>query len=199
MTDPTLTPAEIALALASPNFVLHCALRAANGVDSRASMPPEYAHCRAQAQSRLTGSMAVSPFVGTDEHGVRGTFFPFADLSVRTPGVFTLFFSLHQIVPGSRSAPRLAEIVSAPFTVYHAKGFPGMQASTPLTTALRIQGCHLGIKQGSEKRLSGRRARGAGAGSVRPSADGDGDGDGDDSDADNGPSSKRPKTATSDL
>ena len=45
----------------------------------------------------------------------------------------------------------MAEVVTDVFTVYNAKDFPGMQASTPLTKRLKEQGCLISIKKGNDK------------------------------------------------
>ncbi|KAL1967327.1 hypothetical protein VTN77DRAFT_3373 [Rasamsonia byssochlamydoides] len=73
------------------------------------------------------------------------TFFVFADLSVRTAGVYRLKFRLMdwgRAMESGMSQPILAEVWSDPFRVYSSKDFPGMRKSTRLTERLR----ELGVK-----------------------------------------------------
>jgi hypothetical protein len=101
------------------------------------------------------GSLVGTPFVGKDEHGKEGCFFTFADLSCRTPGSFRLKFSVIMIDPTRagiiRHFPILTEVQSDVFTVYNAKDFPGMVASTQLAHSLKAQGCILQLKKGNDK------------------------------------------------
>lgn len=75
--------------------------------------------------------------------GLPATFFVFADLSVRTAGLYRLLFRLTNFSniggPGE-SKPILAEIWSEPFRVHAAKDFPGMQESSYLTERLKALG-----------------------------------------------------------
>jgi hypothetical protein len=52
--------------------------------------------------------------------------------------------------PGHRT-PVVALVMSDVFTVYNAKDFPGMKASTTLTKRLKEQGCLISIKKGNDK------------------------------------------------
>ncbi|KAL2752825.1 hypothetical protein ACRALDRAFT_1065854 [Sodiomyces alcalophilus JCM 7366] len=101
------------------------------------------------------GSLAASAFVGEDENGEEGCFFCFSDLSCRTSGEYRLRFSVVVLDPlrgkvGKNSSIR-ASVMSDVFTVYSAKDFPGMLASTPLTRRLRDQGCLISIKKGKDR------------------------------------------------
>jgi len=101
------------------------------------------------------GTLVASPFVGLDEHNVEGCFFCFPDLSVRTPGTYSLKFSLVNLDP-SRMRPGMSEPVrstvkSSVFHVYNAKDFGGMRASTELTKSLKHQGCLISVKKGNAK------------------------------------------------
>ena len=93
--------------------------------------------------------------VGLDDDNNEGCFFCFPDLSCRTPGTFRLKFSLVVLNPlrmrPGAAAPIVATAMSEVFTVYNAKDFPGMSASTPLTKRLKDQGCLISIKKGNEK------------------------------------------------
>lgn len=111
----------------------------------------------------LMGNTVTSPYQAKDERGIAGAFFVFSDLSCRMPGRFRLHFTLMrvdptQLLPGMRQ-PCVASIGSDPFTVYTAKDFPGMRASTRLLTALREQGLNVGLKKGTEARMRKRRKR----------------------------------------
>lgn len=101
------------------------------------------------------GTLVSSPFVGKDEHDVEGCFFPFPDLSVRTPGTYSLRFSLMIIDPQrmrmGHSVPVSWVAYSDPFQVYNAKDFGGMRASTELTKKLKHQGCLISVKKGNAK------------------------------------------------
>jgi hypothetical protein len=161
-----------------PYAVMHCAIWSEAGDKDVSMMPEDY-----RPQRRLMGTVVSSSFVGLDEHGEEGCFFCFPDLSCRTPGSFRLKFSLVLLDP-ARSTPGYktpvsAEVMSAVFTVYNAKDFPGMQASTPLTKRLKEQGCLISIKKGNEK----------GGSSSRHDRDG---GDSDDDDYDDHQHSEMP-------
>ncbi|KAH8198680.1 hypothetical protein TruAng_007139 [Truncatella angustata] len=166
--DPLATPGDVREALRIPFMVMHCTIWDDTGKQDISFMPEEY-----RQQRRLMGTAVASPFTGRDETGVEGCFFCFPDLSVRTSGTFKLKFILVMADPlinfiGARHRIR-ASAISEVFTVYSAKDFPGMQASTPLTKKLKEQGCLISIKKGNERGGRGRN-----------------DSDDDDSDDDNG-------------
>ncbi|OAA54125.1 Velvet factor [Niveomyces insectorum RCEF 264] len=148
--DPDATPEEISMRLRFQFTVLHCSIWNETGEQDNSAMPEDY-----RQQRRLMGTLVSSPFVGQDEHGEEGCFFCFPDLSCRTPGSFRLKFALVVLDPlGMRaggSSPIMATAMSDVFTVYNAKDFPGMQASTALTKRLKEQGCLISIKKGNEK------------------------------------------------
>ena len=118
------------------------------------------------------GTLVSSPFVGSDEYGIEGCFFTFPDLSCRTPGKYRLKFNLvvlnpREITTGHVSKVKAA-VLSDVFTVYNAKDFPGMQASSALARRLREQGCLIGIKKGNDGRGGGTGAgRAGGSGGKR--------------------------------
>ncbi|KAI5868148.1 velvet factor-domain-containing protein [Durotheca rogersii] len=147
--DPKATQEEIR---SQPKFrfsVMHCTIWNETGDQDCSGMPDDY-----RQQRRLMGTIVSSPFVGLDENNEEGCFFCFPDLSCRTPGTFRLRFSLVVLdphsVPGSRT-PVCAVAMSDVFTVYNAKDFPGMRASTALTKRLKEQGCLISIKKGNER------------------------------------------------
>ncbi|KAH8671870.1 velvet factor-domain-containing protein [Tricladium varicosporioides] len=150
--DPHATPEDISAMLRQPCAVVHCTLwdPVANKDDT--AMPGT---TDKRQQRRLMGTLVSSPFYGTDEHDVEGCFFTFPDLSVRTPGTYSLRFSLMiidpmQMRPGN-SIPVSSVVFSDPFHVYNAKDFSGMRASTELTKKLKHQGCLISVKKGNAK------------------------------------------------
>lgn len=71
------------------------------------------------------------------------TFFIFADLSVRSAGLYRLQFRLMNwgaVEDTGMAMPILAEAWSEPFRVYNAKDFPGMQDSSLLAEGLKQLG-----------------------------------------------------------
>lgn len=149
--DPTLTPEEISARLKQPYLVVHCTLWDP-ATDGDASQMPGTTDKR--QQRRLMGTLVSSPFVGKDEFNVEGCFFTFPDLSVRTPGVYSLKFKLVVLDPTrfgiqGHSAPVNSVAKSEPFQVFNAKDFGGMRASTELTKRLKHQGCLISVKKGN--------------------------------------------------
>lgn len=149
---PNLTEEELSAQLRG-HYVMSCSIYDETGTGDASFMPEEYRH-----QRRLIGSLVATPFVGKDEHSEEGCFFCFPDLSCRTLGAFRLKFSLIMInLARAREVkhfPVLVEVMSDRFTVYNAKDFPGMQASTELTKRLKEQGCIIPIKKGPDKSKS---------------------------------------------
>ncbi|KAI1417723.1 velvet factor-domain-containing protein [Hypoxylon sp. FL1857] len=147
--DPKATQEEIRAQLKFRFSVMHCTIWNETGDQDCSGMPDDY-----RQQRRLMGTIVSSPFVGFDENNEEGCFFCFPDLSCRTPGTFRLRFSLVVLdpnsVPGSRT-PVCATAMSDVFTVYNAKDFPGMRASTALTKRLKEQGCLISIKKGNDR------------------------------------------------
>ncbi|EPS27505.1 Sexual development regulator velC [Penicillium oxalicum] len=71
------------------------------------------------------------------------TFFIFADLSIRSAGLYRLQFRLMNwgsVEDTGQSMPILAEVWSDPFRVYAAKDFPGMRDSSLLVEGLKELG-----------------------------------------------------------
>ncbi|KAI1769068.1 velvet factor-domain-containing protein [Hypoxylon sp. FL1150] len=147
--DPKASQEEIRTQLKFRFSVMHCTIWNEAGDQDCSGMPDDY-----RQQRRLMGTIVSSPFVGFDENSKEGCFFCFPDLSCRTPGAFRLRFSLVVLdpnsVPGSKT-PVCATAMSEVFTVYNAKDFPGMRASTALTKRLKEQGCLISIKKGNER------------------------------------------------
>ncbi|KAJ4463464.1 velvet factor-domain-containing protein [Lentinula lateritia] len=94
-----------------------------------------------------TGSVVSSLYHLKDpQHGNEDAgFFVFPDLSVRTEGSYRLKLSLYEVV-GS-NVRHCRSIFSAPFYVYTAKKFPGMEESTPLSCSLADQGIKIRIRK----------------------------------------------------
>lgn len=158
--DPNASPEEIRNLVRQPWAVVHCVLwdPIANRDDT--AMPGA---TDKRQQRRLMGTLVSSPFVGNDEHGVEGCFFAFPDLSVRTPGTYSLKFSLVLLNParmfvGSKEKVK-SVVFSSTFHVYNAKDFCGMRASSALTKSLKLQGCLISVKKGNAGKNSGSRGR----------------------------------------
>jgi hypothetical protein len=150
-----LTKEETVKHLRYPHYVMSCSIYDESGSCDASFMPEEY-----RQQRRLMGLLVSAPFVGKDEHGEEGCFFCFPDLSCRTPGSFRLHFTLVKIDPirakEVKRFPTLVDAQSDVFTVYTAKDFPGMQASTKLTKRLKEQGCIISIKKGNDRSKNAR-------------------------------------------
>ena len=144
---PGMDPAE----LRYPFSVVHCTLWNEDGTADETAIPGQD---RRMAR-RLMGTLVASPFVGVDEDDQQGCFFCFPDLSCRTHGRYRLCFVLMRIEMGDlrpgRYMPILTSVMTDVFTVFTAKDFPGMRASTALTKALKRQGCAIAVKKGNEK------------------------------------------------
>lgn len=150
--DPRATQAELDTKMRYPFSVIHCELWNAE-LDREETAMPEIGE--RPPQRRLMGTLVASPFVGRDEFGVEGCFFPFPDLSCRTTGKYRLKFvlvvlNLANMKTGDR-LPFMATVLSDVFEVYPAKTFPGMVPSTELTKRLKEQGCLISVKKGHQK------------------------------------------------
>lgn len=87
------------------------------------------------------------------------TFFIFADLSIRSAGLYRLQFRLMNwgsVEDTGQSMPILAEAWSDPFRVYPAKDFPGMQDSSNLAEGLKALG-FVELKTRGKGKGKGRR------------------------------------------
>ncbi|EME45663.1 hypothetical protein DOTSEDRAFT_71382 [Dothistroma septosporum NZE10] len=163
-------------------LALTCSLLSPDGNDDETELPP--AHPDMPSTRRLMGTLVASPYQAKDERGTAGTFFVFPDLSCRSPGKFRLRFKLLRVdptntTPGSISGS-VASMTTDVFSVYTAKDFPGMRASSALLKALRRQGLNVGVKKGSEAR-KGKSKGGKGA-----KKDPDGSGSSEEEDSDGG-------------
>lgn len=156
INNPKLSKEDISQRYRHQYYVVHCTIWSKDGTEDCSIMPEEY-H---RQQRRLMGSLAASSFVGKDENGVEGCFFPFSDLSVRTSGEYRLKFSIVVLNPAQGKMGKSSKIHSSAmtdvFTVYSAKDFPGMKPSTLLTRRLKEQGCLISIKKGNDKAGGGR-------------------------------------------
>ncbi|KXT14792.1 hypothetical protein AC579_9647 [Pseudocercospora musae] len=172
-------------------LALHCTLLSPDGSDDETELPP--AHPEMPSTRRLMGTLVASPYPAKDENNHAGTFFVFPDLSCRSPGKYRLKFKLLRIdptniVPGVKFKGDVATIVTEVFSVYTAKDFPGMRASSALLKSLRRQGLNVGVKKGSEA----RKGKGKLKKEIESSASSDNDTDAGDSDSSgsNSPNSK---------
>ncbi|KAJ5054371.1 uncharacterized protein L3040_000646 [Drepanopeziza brunnea f. sp. 'multigermtubi'] len=177
VSGPNMTATEISTLIRSPYSVIHCTLWDPETDKDATAMPGT---TEKRQQRRLMGTLVASPFVGKDEHGMEGCFFTFPDLSVRTPGKYSLRFALVNLDPTrmgpGNSVPVRSTIWSSEFQVFNAKDFSGMRASTALTKTLKSQGCLISVKKGNGKPGSSHESDGE---------------DGDDDNNDDGPRSSR--------
>ncbi|RYC82728.1 hypothetical protein BFJ63_vAg14394 [Fusarium oxysporum f. sp. narcissi] len=152
---PDFSESDIESHLRYPGYVMQCFIRDESGCLDVSSMPQENWHQKRSKNKRLLGQDVSTPFFGEDDLGHEGCFFYFDDLSCRTTGNFKLHFCLTRV--GERDAkdgqhiPHLAEVQSDVFTVYTAKEFPGMQASTGLARSLKRHGCVITIRKDPDR------------------------------------------------
>ena len=142
-------------------LALHCTLLSQDGKEDETEVQPTEKGM--PTTRRLMGTLVASPYQAKDENDDAGTFFVFPDLSCRSPGKYRLRFKLLRVdptnmVPGAIHGS-VASIVTDVFSVYTAKDFPGMRASSALLKALRRQGLNVGVKKGSEARKGRSRAK----------------------------------------
>lgn len=142
-------------------LALHCTLLSGGGDEN--DTPVDTTLTDVPSARRLMGTLVASPYPAKDEYGRAGTFFVFSDLSCRSPGTYKLDFKMLRVdpmhmQPGAKHGC-VASIETDAFTVYTAKDFPGMRASSALLMALRGQGLTVGLKKGTEARLSKGRKR----------------------------------------
>ncbi|EPE25843.1 hypothetical protein GLAREA_01755 [Glarea lozoyensis ATCC 20868] len=156
--DPNASQEAIKAMIRHPCTVVHCTLWDPVADKDDTAMPGT---TDKRQQRRLMGTLVSSPFVGKDEHGVEGCFFTFPDLSVRTPGKYSLRFSLMILDPArmahGNSVPVSSVVFSDAFNVFNAKDFGGMRPSTELTKRLKHQGCLISVKKGNAKTGGGLR------------------------------------------
>lgn len=154
-------------------LALHCTLIGPDRDDDETEVPA--AHPEMASTRRLMGTLVASPYQAKDEHGIAGTFFVFPDLSCRSPGKYRLSFKLLRVDPQNMTPGAVHGTVSSiktdVFSVFTAKDFPGMRASSALLKALRRQGLNVGVKKGSEA----RKTRGKGHKDVSSDEDDDSD------------------------
>ncbi|KAI9799056.1 MAG: hypothetical protein M1833_004250 [Piccolia ochrophora] len=149
--DPKGSKGPEADELRYPFNVVHCTLWNEAGTADETALASQ----DRRTTRRLMGTLVSSPFVGLDENDQEGCFFCFPDLSCRTHGKYRLRFVLMRVEvndlrPGG-FMPIITTAMSDVFTVFTAKDFPGMRASTALTKALKRQGCAISVKKGNEK------------------------------------------------
>ncbi|ORZ26236.1 velvet factor-domain-containing protein [Absidia repens] len=101
------------------------------------------------------GTVVQSSHKLKDADNIDGSFFVFADISVRLEGDYRLKFTLFEIV--SEHVQRLASVISDPFTVYSPKYFPGMSESSLLTRLFSEQGVRIRIRK--DTRNNGKRQK----------------------------------------
>lgn len=160
INNPEITAEELRGRLHYPFYVVHCSLYDKTGEIDCTYMPEGFPR-----QKRMMGNIASGPFVAKDEFGDEGCFFPFPDMSIRTPGEYRLKFSFVIIEPQSGTPGRNYSInsfvYSNVFLVSSAKEFPGMVESSPLARTLKDQGYLISIRKGGDSRKGrgGRRKK----------------------------------------
>ncbi|KAL8718471.1 MAG: hypothetical protein Q9225_004402 [Loekoesia sp. 1 TL-2023] len=97
------------------------------------------------SQSVLSGTLVSSLHRLKDVDNSDGGFFVFGDLSVKVEGDYRLRFSLFEML--KTEVVYIKSIVSAPFTVFSSKAFPGMSESTFLSRSFGDQGVRLRIRK----------------------------------------------------
>lgn len=125
----------------------------------------------------LKGREKAAP--GPDAHkDYPGTYFIFADLSVRKAGQYRLEFRLMKMEPpalqAGRVVPTISVVVSDVFNVVNAKDFDQVQPSTNLVKGLLDRGAGFPLKLKKGLREGQRRKN-----QTDSDDDGDGEGDGD--------------------
>ncbi|KAJ3222034.1 hypothetical protein HK099_002772 [Clydaea vesicula] len=100
----------------------------------------------------LLGQRIESPLTLRDDRGSWGTYFVFKDLSVRSPGNYTLKFRLYDLesknFPNTLAVktPIRIQLSTSVFSIFKPKDFTGMAVSTELTKTFRNQGVKLSIR-----------------------------------------------------
>lgn len=181
---PKLGKADITKYLRYPTYISSVQIYDEAGTQDVSIMSEEYRN-----QRRLMGTLVATPCFAKDEFDKDGCFFPFPDLSCRTPGMFRLRFDVVMLAPMPSRVygfSKLAEVISEPFTVYNAKDFPGMVASSALARRLKDQGCIISIKKGADKLKMGK----GGGNAANDDNSGNEDDDFDDGDDDGGSQGK---------
>lgn len=106
---------------------------------------------------------STSPLLSQKTYGptTPGTFFVFADISVRKAGEYRLQFDLMKMDPayliGGRNLPIIHTVMSDALRVVNAKDFDQVQASTPLVRGLLDRGAGFPLKLKKGTREGGRR------------------------------------------
>ncbi|EPQ27423.1 uncharacterized protein PFL1_04961 [Pseudozyma flocculosa PF-1] len=117
----------------------------------------EELHLLQDGKTRYTSGSCVSCLYHLkDIDGSHQGFFVFPDLSIRVEGVYRLKLCLFETI--GHTVHHCKSIYSAPFNVYTAKRFPGMEESTPLSKSFADQGLKVRVrKQPRMRRRSSKR------------------------------------------
>jgi hypothetical protein len=148
-------------------LALHCTLlNPANQEDETQALVND---TDMQSTRRLMGTLVTSTYQAKDQRGIAGAFFVFPDLSCRVPGRYRLHMKLLRIdlfnMQRGAIHGTVASVITDVFSVFTAKDFPGMRASSALLKALRRQGLNVGVKKGPETRRGKERVKKADASS----------------------------------
>lgn len=135
------------------DYVVNCTLWDPQTNSDATAMPHS---AERKQQRRLMGGNVSTPFRGKNEFDEDTVYFTFPDLSVRTPGTYSLKFDLvvldlMKMSKKGYAATVKSTVVTDPFHVYNAKDFGGMRPSTELTKNLKSQGCLIPVKKGNSK------------------------------------------------
>ncbi|CAG8511825.1 17978_t:CDS:2 [Cetraspora pellucida] len=105
----------------------------------------------------LIGCRSEICHIYTDEHGIKGLWFIYANLGVRTENDYFLRFQLFYLGwegflnMGSSPIKELASIDSAKFKVFRNKQFPGVVECSQLTKCFAKQGANIPLRSEPEK------------------------------------------------
>ena len=145
--NSTLTAIELRQYLNRNPGIVHCDLIDAETHEDASKIPGATDE---KPIRRLIGNVVSHICQPSDTSILPSAVAAFADLSVRTPGVFKLKFKfaiLPKPEPGAKAIPEAFDTSDA-FEVYNAKDFPGMEASSPLIEELRREGFNVPIRKG---------------------------------------------------
>ncbi|KAN0065637.1 hypothetical protein ACQY0O_000766 [Thecaphora frezii] len=118
----------------------------------------EELHLLQDGKTRYTSGSCVSCLYHLkDIDGSHQGFFVFPDLSIRVEGVYRLKLCLFETI--GHTVHHCKSIYSAPFNVYTAKRFPGMEESTPLSKSFADQGLKVRVRKQPRMRRRGSKRK----------------------------------------
>ncbi|PWN53652.1 hypothetical protein IE53DRAFT_129792 [Violaceomyces palustris] len=118
----------------------------------------EELHLLQDGKTRYTSGSCVSCLYHLkDIDGSHQGFFVFPDLSIRVEGRFRLKLCLFETI--GHSVHHCKSIYSAPFNVFTAKRFPGMEESTRLSKSFADQGLKVRVRKNPRSRRRGSKRK----------------------------------------